>query len=181
LKVDPDGRQAVIPAPGTPQTAPLTAALLHAQKMNSDPSYRRAAVDATMHAYRAVQTFGLGLLAVLTSGVRAFLVTPNGTVLPGGKDVNLVPTATGAANGVGWLQIHDTHPHNDAQPHTHRPETHIGPNGEVDVKRTDKPTSAEDIDEADQKVKDGELRPRTDRKDKGDRQRAIEDENGREQ
>lgn len=33
-----------------------------------------------------------------------------------------------------------------------------------------RPLSAADIDEADRRVKDGELRPRTDRKDKGDRQ-----------
>lgn len=162
LKVDPDGRQAVIPNTAPGPLAPFSMALFHAQQMRTNPSYRRAAVDAV----RTLQGVSLGMLTTILAVSRPFIVTPSGTILPGGKDVNLVPTAT----GTGWLQIHDSHADGKEQPHTHRPETHIGPNGEVDVNRTSGPTTAADIDEADKRVKDGELRPRTDRKDKGDRQ-----------
>jgi RHS repeat-associated protein len=45
LKVDPDGRQAVIPMPAAGPMAPLGVAFYHAQQMQTNPSYRRAAVD----------------------------------------------------------------------------------------------------------------------------------------
>ncbi|MGN6186977.1 MAG: RHS repeat-associated core domain-containing protein [Thermoanaerobaculia bacterium] len=160
LKVDPDGRQTAVPLPGVGPIPPVAPALYHAQQMRTNPSYRRAAVNA----FRKLQGAGYGLLALGILAVsRPFLVTPSGTILPGGKDINLVPTAT----GTDWLQMHDTHVHG-TQPHTHRPELHVGPNGEINVERTDNPTTAEDIDEADKRVKDGGLRPRANRDDKGD-------------
>ena len=103
---------------------------------------------------------------------RPHIVTPDGVVLPGGKDVNLVPTAQGAAKGVPWTQIHDGHDHDGMRPHTHDPKEHRSPDGKVDVKRDPHPTTAADIDKADKRVKDGDLRPRRNRKDKGDVQRS---------
>ena len=158
-KSDPNGWQAAVPAPGVGPSAFLSLALYHLQQMNSNPAYR----DAAVHAVRTMQVLSLGVILTVS---RPFLVTPLGTVLPGGKDVNLVPTGTGTDK---WLQIHDSHPHDGVQPHTHEPETHVGPDGRESTIRTDHPTTADDIDKADQKVKDGELRPRTGRKDKGDR------------
>jgi RHS repeat-associated protein len=156
-KVDPDGWQAVVPAPATGPNALLGLALYHVSQMRSNSAYRESAVNAV----RVMQGITLGLILTVS---RPFLVTPLGVILPGGKDVNLVPTSTGTDK---WLQIHDSHPHDGAQPHTHEPETHTGPGGES-VKRTDRPTTADDIDKADKKVKDGELRPRNSRDDRGD-------------
>ncbi|HEV7921585.1 MAG TPA: RHS repeat-associated core domain-containing protein [Thermoanaerobaculia bacterium] len=45
LKVDPDGRQAVVPAPGAgPAGIPLSLALYHVTQMNTNAAYRDAAV-----------------------------------------------------------------------------------------------------------------------------------------
>jgi len=115
----------------------------------------------------AVTTVAAAMMPHVSLSKRPNLVTPTGVVLPGGKNVDLVPTAQGAANGTPWVQIHDDHDHN-GQPHTHTPEVHEGPNGEIDVKRLDAPTTAADIDDADKKVKEGDLRPRRNRRDKGD-------------
>ncbi|HEV7920876.1 MAG TPA: RHS repeat-associated core domain-containing protein [Thermoanaerobaculia bacterium] len=169
LHIDPDGRQAVIPAPGVSPVAPLSLALYHVQQMNANSAYRDSAVGVASTSI----AFGK-LIAVAASTLlkpawmsRPHVVTPTGVILPGGKDVNLVPTAAGASDGTGWVQIHDSHPHDGAQPHTHYPETQTG-DGKTRTTREDRPTTADDIDEADQNVKDGKLRPRKNRQDKGD-------------
>lgn len=171
--VDPDGRQsapAVSPSSAGPM-APLSMAIHHVHQMHTNPSYRNAMVDSVRSVGRGLRTmrdFSMMTASMLITMTirRPFIVTPNGVVMPP-KDVNLVPTAT----GTGWLQIHTSHDHDGVSPHTHRPEVHEGPGGEIDVERTTEPTTPADIDEADQRVKDGELRPRTDRKDKGDKEK----------
>jgi len=76
------------------------------------------------------------------------------------KDYNLVDS--NQQNG-DWFQIHNTHGHGDlGKPHTHFPEQH----GPRRVRR-DKQTNGDDLDFADQKLRDGSLRERTGRKDKG--------------
>ncbi|HKO54600.1 MAG TPA: RHS repeat-associated core domain-containing protein [Thermoanaerobaculia bacterium] len=170
--VDPDGRQVAVPIPGAGPAAPLSLALYHAQQMRTNPAYRDAAVSA-MQANIAFGKLVIIVASALVKPVwmsRPHIVTPSGVILPGGKDVNLVPTAEGAAEGTGWVQIHDSHAHpknTGAQPHTHYPETHAG-DGKASIDRADRPTTADDIDQADRNVRDGKLRPRKDRKDKGE-------------
>jgi RHS repeat-associated protein len=45
LKVDPDGRQAVVATPGSGPAAPLSVALYHIVQMQTNPAYREAAVS----------------------------------------------------------------------------------------------------------------------------------------
>jgi hypothetical protein len=88
-KVDPDGCQAAMPAPMAGPNALLGLALYHLSQMRSNSAYRDSAV-------RAIKTLqAITLFSVLAIS-RPFLVTPLGTILPGGKDVNLVPTGTGS-------------------------------------------------------------------------------------
>jgi hypothetical protein len=102
----------------------------------------------------------LGLLADL-------LVTPNGTAIRAVIDTNLVSTTMPTNLGGDWFQIHFTHSHEGIAPHTHYPEVHTGSNGYVNTNRMDRPTTAQDIDFADQSIKDGRLRLRENRGDKG--------------
>lgn len=108
-------------------------------------------------------------LAGASKGGGAFHVTPEGVALPPGKDVNLVPTAQGQKGD--FIQIHQTHTDAKAQggfAHTHKPEVHTAPDGTGRTTRTTTSTTADDINQADAALKDGTLRERTSRKDKGD-------------
>lgn len=89
------------------------------------------------------------------------LVTPQGTVLPPGKDFNLV-----SDDPRKWLQIHGAHDHQPhGRPHTHMPEVHKKPDGSAgSTRRGDRATTAEDIDYADQALKSGEMKLREKRK-----------------
>lgn len=98
-----------------------------------------------------------------------FIVTPDGTVMDTSKDYNLVSTQTPTNEGGEYFQIHNTHPHENIEgPHTHRPEVNTDPiTGTTSSKRVTTPTSAADIDYADAALRDGTLRERKNRKDKG--------------
>ena len=96
-------------------------------------------------------------------GLARFLVTPNGTVVDTTKNIDLVSNS----NNGDWFQIHFDHEHDGLSPHTHYPEKNIAPNGRESTVRRYKATTAEDIDFADKKIKDGEMRQRNGRKDKG--------------
>jgi hypothetical protein len=97
-----------------------------------------------------------------------FIVTEKGTVMPTNKDFNLVDTRipTGKEGG-DWFQIHNTEGHGTlGNPHTHYPE--INTNGNVgSTVRRDVPTTAQDIDKADDLLRNGTMRERINRKDKG--------------
>ena len=73
-----------------------------------------------------------------------FIVSPNGTVVSTAKDINLVSTS----NDGKWFQIHFTHDHDGLNPHTHYPKQN-----DKNVTREYKPIDAEDLDFADEKLK----------------------------
>nr|WP_255324585.1 hypothetical protein [Budvicia aquatica] len=91
-----------------------------------------------------------------------FIVSPNGTVMPTSKDVNLVDAQQ---EGGSWFQIHNTH--NDMKvnsvPHTHFPTIHL-----KSIVREIKKTDGADLDKADKLLRDGTMRERIGRKDRGD-------------
>jgi hypothetical protein len=105
---------------------------------------------------------------------RAFIVTPNGVVLPPGVDYNLVPTKTGTRGD--FLQIHQAHDHfglgaaSGIGAHTHTSKVHTAPNGASRIARENSMTTADDINRADSSIKGGTLRVRSGIKDKGDLQ-----------
>jgi RHS repeat-associated protein len=120
---------------------------------------------------------GLALNALVERGLAgaskgAFHVTPEGVALPPGKDFNLVPTAQGQKGD--FLQIHQKHEHGTLNAesgigaHTHKPEVHTSPTGATSTKRVDSATTAGDINQADAALKDGTMRERTGRNDRGD-------------
>jgi len=86
--------------------------------------------------------------------------------------VNLVPTAQGQKGD--FIQIHQKHDHaglnaeSGIGAHTHKPEVHTAPNGTASTRRVDGATTADDINQADAAIKDGTMRERTGRKDRGD-------------
>lgn len=90
-----------------------------------------------------------------------FIVSENGVALPTNKDVNLVDSKTKDGD---FLQIHNNHTDKkvDGSPHTHYPKQHDG-----NRTREIKPTDSKDIEKADKGVKNGTLRERADRSDKG--------------
>jgi RHS repeat-associated protein len=92
-----------------------------------------------------------------------FITTPNGVTLPPNQDFNLVPTNPGDK----WLQIHGTHNHAGIDPHTHYPEVHIGPSGRGKTNRMYNPTTAGDIERANEALESGEMRHRNGKQDKG--------------
>lgn len=67
------------------------------------------------------------------------------------------------------MQIHGAHSHGTlGVPHTHFPEVHVAPGGgRGRTVRGDRSTTAEDINRADAALRSGELRPRTNRSDRG--------------
>ena len=85
------------------------------------------------------------------------VVTPQGTVLPSGKDYNLV-----SDDARKWFQVHGSHDHKPyGRPHTHAPEVHQRPDGTAGTtRRVERATTAEDIDFADRALKSGEMRLR---------------------
>ncbi|ASP38602.1 hypothetical protein CHH28_07895 [Bacterioplanes sanyensis] len=90
-----------------------------------------------------------------------FIVSPNGTTMPTNKDFNLVDSNK---QGGDWFQIHNKHTDAkvDGSPHTHYPKQHANSRT-----REIKSTDGADIDRADQALRDGLMRERLDRKDKG--------------
>jgi RHS repeat-associated protein len=96
-----------------------------------------------------------------------FITTPQGVTLPPNQDFNLVPTNRGA-NGA-FLQIHGTHADNGVKPHTHVPQVHINrKTGRGRTVRTDRSTTAQDINRADRELREGKMRRRENRNDGGD-------------
>ena len=98
-----------------------------------------------------------------------FLVTSEGVVLPTNKDFNLVSTSKPTNQGGEYLQIHNGHEHYGVNnPHTHKPKVNIDPvSGKSSANRLPSNTSAEDINYADMMIREGKLRPRANKKDKG--------------
>ena len=74
----------------------------------------------------------------------------------------MVTTKKSAKQGNDWMQIHSTHGHGYGMSHTHTPKQLPGKK----VRET-RPTTTTDIDEADKALRDGMLRQRTNRQDKG--------------
>lgn len=67
------------------------------------------------------------------------------------------------------MQIHSSHTHgNLSNPHTHRPKVNIDPiSGRSNSERLAYETTAEDINYMDQALRNGTLRMRSGKKDKG--------------
>ncbi|WP_456295099.1 hemagglutinin repeat-containing protein [Vibrio sp. AK197] len=96
-----------------------------------------------------------------STGKPDFIVSPNGTTMPTNKDFNLVDSNK---KGGDWFQIHNKH--TDAKvngsPHTHYPEQH-GRSRTREIKTTD----GSDLDYADNALRNGTMRERKNRGDKG--------------
>lgn len=118
------------------------------------------AVDVGRATQRARRTPSTGGSSTRPS--QSHIVTESGTVLPANKDVNLVDTRTPTNQGGDWMQIHRTHDHGGMNPHTHFPERH-----QQRTVRRSRETTASDIDRADASVRSGDMRGRTNRRDKG--------------
>ncbi|WP_194165961.1 SpvB/TcaC N-terminal domain-containing protein [Shewanella sp. YLB-07] len=102
--------------------------------------------------------------ADITKGIDGkadFIVSPKGTTMPTNKDFNLVDSNK---KGGDWFQIHNKH--TDAKvggsPHSHYPKQH-GKNRTREIKRTD----GGDLDRADNALRNGTMRERQNRGDKG--------------
>ncbi len=98
-----------------------------------------------------------------------YIVTPEGVAMPTDKDFNLVSTTTPTDKGGEYFQIHNQHTHGNLNnPHTHKPQINIDPvTGIGSSKRLDIETSATDINYADKAMRNGSLRIRFGKKDKG--------------
>ena len=98
-----------------------------------------------------------------------FIVTPEGVALPTNQDFNLVSTSVPTDKGGEYLQIHTQHTHGNLDsPHTHKPQINIDPStGKSSSKRLSDDTKASDINYGDKSIKDGKLRVRCGKKDKG--------------
>ena len=98
-----------------------------------------------------------------------YIVTPEGVVMPTNQDFNLVSTTTPTNKGGEYIQIHNQHTHGNLNnPHTHKPQINVDPvTGIGSSKRLDIETSARDINYADKSMKNGNLRIRFGKKDKG--------------
>ena len=98
-----------------------------------------------------------------------FIVTPEGVALPTNQDFNLVSTSVPTDKGGEYLQIHTQHAHGSLNnPHTHRPQINIDPStGISSSKRVSDDTKANDINYGDKSIKNGKLRVRCGKKDKG--------------
>ena len=91
-------------------------------------------------------------------GLTDFIVSPQGTVVPTNEDINLVSTS----DDNNWFQIHFKHEHDGLNPHTHFPEKH-----DKNTKRGYKATDANDLDYADKMLREGKMRHRKNRNDRG--------------
>ena len=98
-----------------------------------------------------------------------YIVMPEGVVMPTNQDFNLVSTTTPTNKGGEYIQIHNQHTHGNLNnPHTHKPQINVDPvTGIGSSKRLDIETSARDINYADKSMKNGNLRIRFGKKDKG--------------
>ena len=98
-----------------------------------------------------------------------FIVTPEGVAISTKQDYNLVSTTKPTNEGGEYFQIHNLHPHgNLSNPHTHRPQVNIDPvSGRSSSERLDYETTAQDINYMDQALRNGSLRFRIGKKDKG--------------
>ena len=98
-----------------------------------------------------------------------FIVTPEGVVMPTNRDFNLVSTTVPTNKGGEFLQIHTQHLHKKlTNPHTHKPQFNVDhATGIESSKRLDAETSVDDINYADKVLRNGKLRIRSNRKDKG--------------
>ena len=68
LKVDPDGKQAAIPAPTPGAAAPLSLALYHAQQMQTNSAYREAAVSLVMRNAAIVNALTTTFFGIVSRG-----------------------------------------------------------------------------------------------------------------
>ena len=116
--------------------------------------------DAAGAAYKAGTALDT-VTDVAKNGRPDFIVSPKGTTMPTNKDFNLVDSNK---KGGDWFQIHNKH--TDAKvagsPHTHYPKQHGGSRTR-EIKRTD----GRDLDYADSSLRDGTMRQRINRSDKG--------------
>ncbi|WP_286071280.1 RHS repeat-associated core domain-containing protein [Stenotrophomonas sp. 57] len=93
-------------------------------------------------------------------GRKVWTATNDGVILPPGKDMDLVPTSAPNPRNPGWVQVHGSHPHaGDPRAHAHGPDPSSG-------KRIDTPL-AESMRKGDAGLKDGSLRHRENRQDRG--------------
>jgi len=93
-----------------------------------------------------------------------FIVSPNGTAMPTNKDFNLVDSNVSTNKGGDWFQIHNNHTDAkvDGLPHTHFPVRH-----NKSTTREIKRTNGQDLDRADNLLRNGQMRERLRRNDKG--------------
>ena len=84
-----------------------------------------------------------------------------------GDDFNLVSSQKSVTEGGDFVQVHGSHSHKGQQPHAHRSETHTGPNGVSSTKRNNNANVGQAMTDADKGLKDGSLRHRENRNDKG--------------
>ena len=91
-------------------------------------------------------------------GLADFIVTPSGVIIPTNRDINLVSTSDDGY----WFQIHFEHEHAGMKPHTHYPKKH-----DRNITREVRETTVEDIEFVDTVLKNGTMRNRKNRKDKG--------------
>ncbi|WP_343651785.1 RHS repeat-associated core domain-containing protein [Stenotrophomonas sp.] len=93
-------------------------------------------------------------------GRKVWTATNDGVILPPGKDIDLVPTSAPNPRNPEWVQVHGSHPHaGDPRAHAHGPDPSSG-------KRIDTPL-AESMRKGDAGLKDGSLRHRENRQDRG--------------
>jgi hypothetical protein len=115
--------------------------------------------STAINAYRGGAA--VGKVVAKSGGKPDFIVSPNGTTMPTNKDFNLVDSNK---KGGDWLQIHNLHTDAkvDGSPHTHYPERH-----DLNTNREIKRTDGADLDRADNMLRNGIMRERKNRSDKG--------------
>lgn len=84
-----------------------------------------------------------------------------------GDDVNLVSTQKSVSEGGDFVQVHDSHAHRGQRPHAHRSEQHTSPGGTTRTTRDNQADVGRAMNDADRGLKDGSLRHRENRQDKG--------------
>ncbi|WP_313435422.1 RHS repeat-associated core domain-containing protein [Stenotrophomonas sp.] len=93
-------------------------------------------------------------------GRKVWTATNDGVILPPGKDMDLVLTSAPNPRNPEWVQVHGSHPHaGDPRAHAHGTDPSSG-------KRIDTPL-AESMRKGDAGLKDGSLRHRENRQDRG--------------
>lgn len=89
-------------------------------------------------------------------------------ILPTNKNIDLVSTTNPTDKGGEYLQFHMDHDHDGMIPHAHYPVVNINPdNGRTSSNRASVEVSSSLINYADEAIKSGVLRPRSNKKDKG--------------